>query len=287
MKLVGRLLREPFLHFLAIGGLIFVLYTALSGPAQGPADTIVVGPERIEQLAKGFQAVWRRLPDDDELRAIIDEFVREEIYYREALALGLDRNDTVVRRRMRLKMEFLVDIGADLLKPDAGELETYLFANEKTFRRAPQLGFEQIYLGETPDTANIKRVLSVLRSNPVTDSGADPFRLGVRTLLPAQLGLSPPEAVDGVFGKGFFERLAELHPGGWTGPVKSSYGVHLVLIGNKLPARTPPLEEIREAVLRDWKAAKARQLRELHYARLRERYVVEIRRADTGIAESQ
>ena len=101
MKLVGRFLREPLLHFLAIGSLIFLLYTALSGPAQVPADKIVVGPERIEQLAKRFQAVWLRPPADSELRAIIEEFVREEIYYREALALGLDRNDTVVRRRLR------------------------------------------------------------------------------------------------------------------------------------------------------------------------------------------
>ena len=145
MKLVRRFLREPLLHFLAIGSLIFLLYTALSGPAEVPADKIVVGPERIEQLAKRFQAVWLRPPADGELRALIEEFVREEIYYREALALGLDRNDTVVRRRLRQKMEFLTDSSADLLKPAAGELETYLRANEKTFRRDPQpIVFEHV-----------------------------------------------------------------------------------------------------------------------------------------------
>ena len=112
MEVLRRLLREPLLHFLAIGGLIFVLFTALAGPDPGPADAIVIGPERIEQLAKGFQAVWRRPPTDDELLTLIDGFVREEIYYREALALGLDRNDTMVRRRLRQKMEFLSDSGA-------------------------------------------------------------------------------------------------------------------------------------------------------------------------------
>ncbi len=100
MKLLMRLLREPLLHFIAIGGLIVVLFAAMSEPGPEPADTIVVGPERIEQLARGFQAVWRRSPTDDELRAMIDDFVREEIYYREALALGLDSNDTVVRRKI-------------------------------------------------------------------------------------------------------------------------------------------------------------------------------------------
>ena len=94
-------------------------------------------------------------------------------------------------------------------------------------------------------------------------------------------------AVDGVFGKGFFERVAELTPGVWAGPVASGYGVHLVRIDERLTARTPPLEAIRDRVLRDWKAAKGRELRELHYARLRGRYVVEMRRADTGAAENQ
>ena len=283
MKLLLRLLREPLLHFLAIGGLIFVLFATMSEPGSEPADTIVVGPERIEQLVRGFQAVWRRSPTDDELRAMIDDFVREEIYYREALALGLDSNDTVVRRRLRQKMEFLTDSGAEILEPVAGELGAYLLANEKTFRRGPRLAFEQIYLGETSAPESIRLSLSALQSDPL----ASPSTLGEHTLLPAQLGLSPPEAVDGVFGKGFFERLVELSPGVWAGPVASAYGVHLVRIGESLVARMPPLEEIRGNVLRDWKTAKARELRELHYARLRERYVVEIRRADTGTAENQ
>ncbi len=283
MKLLPRLLREPLLHFLAIGGLIFVLFAAMSEPGSEPADTIVVGPERIGQLVRGFQAVWRRSPTDDELRAMIDDFVREEIYYREALALGLDRNDTVVRRRLRQKMEFLTDSGAEILEPVAGELEAYLLANEKSFRRGPRLAFEQIYLGETPGPESITRSLGVLQSDPVTD----PSTLGEHTLLPTQLGLSPPEAVDGVFGKGFFERLAELTPGVWAGPVASAYGVHIVRIGESLAARTPPLEEIRDNVLWNWKAAKGRELRELHYARLRERFIIEIRRADTETAENQ
>ncbi len=283
MKLLLRLLREPLLHFLAIGGLIFLLFAAVAGPSPGPTDTIVIGPERIEQLATGFQSVWRRPPTDDELRAMIDDFVREEIYYRKALALGLDRNDTVVRRRLRQKMEFLTDTGADLLEPGAGELEAYLAANEQTFRRGPRLSFEQIYLGETPGRESITRSLSALQSDPATDASV----LGERTLLPSRLGLSPPDAIDGVFGQGFFERLVELSTGVWAGPVVSAYGIHLVRILDSLPARTPPLEEVRDAVLRDWKAAKARELRELHYARLRERFVVEIRRADTGTAENQ
>jgi hypothetical protein len=283
MKLLMRLLREPLLHFLAIGGLIFLFFAAIDDTRQAPTDVIVITPERIDQLAAGFNSVWKRLPTDDELDALIEGDVREEVYYREALALGLDRNDAMVRRRLRQKMEFLTDSGADLLEPAAGELEDYFLANEQTFRRGPRLAFEQIYLGETPPPETITLSLGALQSDPA----ADPSTLGERTLLPAQLGLSPPNAIDGVFGKGFFERLAEISPGGWAGPAKSAYGVHLVRILDSQPARMPPLEEVRDAVLRDWKVAKALEIRELHYARLSQRYVVEIRRGDGQLVENR
>ncbi len=283
MNHLMRLLREPLLHFLAIGGLIFLLFAAVDDTRQAPTDVIVITPERIDQLAARFSSVWKRMPTGDELDALIDEHVHEEVYYRVALALGLDKKDTIVRRRLRQKMEFLTDSGADLLEPAAGELEAYLATNEQTFRRGPRLAFEQVYLGENPDAETITRSLSALQADPVTD----PSALGERTLLPARLSLSPPTAIDGVFGQGFFERLAELPPGVWAGPVVSAYGVHLVRIGESLAARTPPLEEIRNNVLRDWKAAKARELRELHYARLREYYVVEIRRGVARTAENR
>ena len=275
MTLIQRLLREPLLHFLVIGGLIFLVFAAVDDTPDAPTDVIVVTPERIDRLAAGYNSVWKRMPTDDELDALIGEFVREEVYYREALALGLDTNDTVVRRRLRQKMEFLTDSGAQLLEPSAGELEAYFAANEGTYRRGPRLAFEQIYLGETPGVDAITRALSALQSDPA----ADPSALGERTLLPAQLGLSPPNAIDGVFGQGFFELLVEIPTGVWTGPVASAYGLHLVRILDSPPARTPPLEEVRSAVLRDWKAAKAKEIRELHYNRLRARFVVEIRRA--------
>ena len=283
MNLLMRILWEPFLHFLAIGGLFFLLFTAVDDTRDAPTDVIVVTPERINQLAAGYSSVWKRMPTDDELDALIDEHVREEVYYREALALGLDRNDTIVRRRLRQKMEFLMDTGAYLLEPSAGELEAYFAANEQTYRRGPRLAFEQVYLGETPGAETITRASSALQSDPATG----PSTLGERTLLPARLGLSPPNAIDGVFGKGFFELLAELPPGVWAGPLVSAYGVHLVRILDSLPARTPPLEEVRDAVLRDWKAAKAREIRELHYNRLRARFVVEIRRAVARTAENR
>ena len=281
--LLLRLLREPLVHFLAIGGLMFAVFTAMNDASEPPPHVIVLGPERIDQIAAGFESVWWRTPTEDELDALIEADVREEVYYREAMALGLDRNDAIVRRRLRLKMEFLMDSTANAMDPAAGELEAYFAANEERYRLEPRLAFEQIYLGEKPSPDTIARSLSVLQTNPATD----PFTLGEGTLLPAQLGLSSQDVVFGVFGKGFFERLAALPPGVWSGPVVSTYGVHLVRILDSLPARTPPLEEVRKDVLRDWKTAKADEIRDRDYAERRARFVVEIRRRDTRSAKVQ
>ena len=283
MKLLMRLLREPLFHFIAIGGLIFFLYAAVDDAREAPADVIVIAPERIDQLAAGFRSVWKRMPTDDELDALIDEEVRAEVYYREALALGLDRNDAIVRRRMRQKMEFLLDTGAYLQEPAAGELEAYFATNEEFYRSGLRLAFEQVYLGEAPAAEAISLSLTALLSDPPTD----PATLGERSLLPARLGLSPPTAVDGVFGRGFFDLIAEFPPGEWAGPLVSAYGIHLVRILETLPARTPPLEEIRDAVLKNWREAKAQQIREQDYAERRKHFTVEIRRGDAQAAQSQ
>ena len=283
MKRLMRLLREPLFHFIAIGGLIFAVYAAVDDTGEAPADVIVIAPERIDQLATEFSSVWKRMPTDDEINSLIEADIREEVYYREALALGLDRNDAIVRRRMGQKMQFLMDTGAYLQDPAAGELEAYFAANEDFYRSGLRLAFEQVYLGEAPAA---EAIATIIKRASVDPSG-DPATLGERTLLPARLGLSPINAVDGVFGEGFFDLVAQLPPGEWAGPLVSAYGVHLIRILDTLPARTPPLEEIRDAVLKNWREAKAQETREQDYAERRKHFVVEIRRRDERTAENR
>ena len=270
MKVLMRLLREPLFQFLIIGGLLFALYAAVSGPAPTPTNQIVIEPERVAQLAAGYEAVWRRRPDDNELNALVESFVREEIYYREALSLGLEQDDTIIRRRLQQKMEFLTDSGAEFLEPAPSELETYYATNEQRFQDAPSIAFEQIFLGQSAAPERVAAALTALRSNTETA----PLNLGERTLLPSQLALSEPVAIDSVFGAGFFNELAQLPENVWAGPVESGYGMHLVRIRDSRPARVPPLEEVRDAILREWKSAQAAELREQVYARLRARYDV-------------
>lgn len=277
--ILQRFLREPLLHFIIIGGLFFLFYTALNDAGENSTDTILITPERIGQIATAFNGVWSRMPTDEELNNLIEEEVRSEIYYRDALALGLDKNDAIVRRRLRQKMEFLTDTGIYLQEPSVEELATYFAANEQAYQIKPRLAFEQIYLGESPSEDTVSQILQTLLSEPAMN----PSSLGQLTLLPAQLKLSTPGAIDSVFGKGFYSQLAELAPGEWGGPVTSVYGTHLIRALDGLPARRSPLEEIRDSVLRDWRSAKANENREQDYAKRRSRYIVEILQSeDTG-----
>lgn len=274
--MLKRFLREPLLHFIAIGGLFFVIYTAVNDTSRNATDKILITPERIGQIATGFNGVWNRMPTPAELDNLIAEEVRSEVYYRDALALGLDRNDAIVRRRLRQKMEFLTDTGIYLKEPSPGELERYFAANEQAYRSEPRLAFEQLYLGKSPPDDTVSQTLERLLS----ESAIDPSKLGQQTVLPAQLKLSQPTAVDSVFGEGFYSQVAGLAPGKWGGPVKSVYGTHLVRTLDGRPARLPALEEIRDSVLRDWKSSKANENREQDYAKRRSRYIVQIQRGE-------
>ena len=277
-SILQRFLREPLLHFIAIGGLFFLIYTAVNDIGENPTDTIAITPERISQIATVFKGVWNRIPTAEELDNLIEEEVRSEVYYRDALALGLDKNDAMVRRRLRQKMEFLTDTGIYLQEPSTGELETFFAANEQTYHSEPRLAFEQIYLGESPPEDTVSQTLKTLRS----ETAIDPSTVGQHTLLPAQLKLSPPDAIDSVFGKGFYNQIAELTPGEWAGPVASVYGTHLIRTLDGQPARIPPLEEVRDFVLQHWKSAKAQENREQDYAKRRSRYIVEILRSENA-----
>ena len=139
--MLGRVLREPLTHFIGLALAIFLLYGVVSRSAEPKADEIIVTSAKIEQLGSLFTKTWQRPPSAQELKGLIDDYVKEEIYNREALLLGLDRDDTVIRRRLRQKMEFLVDAEVDAITPTDAELEVYLKANADQFRIAAHDGF--------------------------------------------------------------------------------------------------------------------------------------------------
>lgn len=265
-----RLLREPLLHFFAVGGLVFVFYASAGDRAENSPDVIDISAAQIEQLATQFSSVWKRLPTDEELDHVIEGYIREEVYYREALALHLDRGDAVVRQRLRQKMEFLTDNSAQLLEPTEAELQAFLAANEGKYQQEVRRSLEQVFLGQTPSAGRVNEVLTKLQSDP----NLSRVGLGERTMLPGELSPSLPEAIDSVYGSGFFEQIQDLSPDRWFGPVVSAYGIHLVRILDSQAVPSMPAAAMRDAIVRDWQAEKATELRELDYVERRSHFVV-------------
>ena len=280
MTRLKSILREPLVHFLLIGVGVFTIFAALDGGQLGSAkQSIVVTDARVNQLAAAFEAVWRRPPTTEELSSILADHVREEVYVREALALGLDQNDAVIRRRLRQKMEFLVE--AETLEPDEATLRAHYDGHADRFRATGRIAFRQVYLGEAPVETDVSKVRTALVE------GADPEMLGAPTLLPHAMPMSPPVAVDGTFGTGFFEEFDGLETGAWAGPIRSGYGLHLIRVDGRMDAQIPPFEAVRAAVLYDWTQVAADRIADQRYRALRARYRVILPDSVPEIAELQ
>ncbi|GGO79321.1 hypothetical protein GCM10011348_13310 [Marinobacterium nitratireducens] len=244
-----RLLQEPLLHFLLLGTLIFGFYGVLSGEdAKSENDAVVVSAGQVESLAANFTKLWQRAPSEQELKGLVDQYVKEEILSREAVKLGLDQNDTVIRRRLQQKMEFVAEGLVAVSRPDDDELAAYLSAHPEKFAREPRFSFRQVFLDPGKQGAALAEVTADLRRQ--LRDGADPAGLGDGLMLPAAFADASRTDVANTFGKAFASQLGSLQEGSWSGPVASGYGVHLVFLERKQAASLPQLAEVRDEVER-------------------------------------
>ena len=276
MTVMRSWLREPLLHFLLIGAALFALYRTVGSQGNAPQE-IIVSEAQVEALATNFARTWMRPPTAGEIRGLVDDYIKEEIYYREALALGLDRDDTVIRRRLRQKMEFVSDDSAAAREPTDAELAQFLHAYADRFADPPSLSFRQeVYSSERRGesaTADARRALARVNAAPASRA-AEPS--GDPSLLPPQMTDVTSRDVANVFGEAF---AAELEGGAldrWIGPVESPFGAHLVRISSRTAGRLPPLAEIRPAVIREWQAAQRRATDDARYEALRSKYDVRV-----------
>jgi PPIC-type PPIASE domain len=285
--LVRRWVHEPLVHFLAIGALLFAVFGWRS--AGGPAsDRIVITSGQIDSLAAGFTRVWQRPPTEQELKGLIDDFVREEIANREALAMGLDRDDTIIRRRLRQKVEFLAEDSSSTSPPTDAELQGWLDRHPEHFRAEPQVSLRQVFLNPARGQEAVKRdVKRLLAKLSLAGGGATIEGLGDRLMLPNEMTGSARGEVARVFGAGFADEVLKLEPGRWAGPIESGYGLHLVFVSRRVEGRLPSLEEIRPVVQRE--VLTERRTAELNamYERLLKRYRITVQqRAGTGAEQA-
>ncbi len=274
------------LHFLVLGAALFGLFGIVGkNGAETPAK-IVISASRVATLADRFARTWRRPPTEEELQNLVEDYIRDEVFYREGRAAGLDRDDFVIRRRVRQKMEFLAeDVAA--AEPSDEQLAAYLAANPERFRTEDRLTFHQIFLSATRRGSaldgDVRRLAeSLVRTNAPTDTAAvgDAFLLG-----DAFREMSSGDIVR-TFGADFAERLSVMPPGSWQGPIASSFGTHFVFIDERLKGGLPQLAAVRDAVARAWKSARQIEAEQKLYQSLRNRYEIVVETPPSAAAAS-
>lgn len=272
MKLSG-ILREPLVHFLLIGLGLFLLYGRVATEGSD-SRTIEVSTARVQDLARQFQAVWSRPPTATELQGLVDTYIHDEVLYREGLAMGLDADDPVIKRRVRQKVDVISEEIGNQQAPTDDELNDYLANNSDDFRRAPILSFEQVFFsGDAPADVVERQSREALAH---LNEGAAPASVGQATMLPSSVRSMPADLVARDFGEEFTKRLESLPLNVWHGPIASGMGAHLVRITGRKPSELPPLAAIRPQVQREWENQRRERNRAEAYQAMLKNYRVVI-----------
>ena len=279
-----KLLGEPLLHFVVAGAVLFGGYELVNrGEMDSPAtDPVHIGEGDIRWLKDTFANQWQRPPTEDELRGLVASFLKEELFAREAQALGLDQNDTIVRRRLAQKLEFLIGDTSRIVEPAETELRRFYDANTERFRAEARLSFTQLFFNPEKRQHAEADARAALVSISGT-SADDAVAMGDPILLENEFHEVDEQTVSKMFGADFAGAIFSLKPGSWAGPVKSGYGVHLVRVTDLRPATLLSFEEVRPKVLEEWWHQQQTQAKAVYLSKLREKYGVVL---DGGISRS-
>lgn len=273
-----RLYRDPLLHFAVAGALLFIGYALVNrGETDSPStDPVHIGNGQVRWLKETFANQWQRMPTDDELSGLVAGFIEEELLAREAKTLNLDQNDTIVRRRLAQKLTFLVDDTSRVAEPRDEDLRQFYNTNVERFRLEPRISFAQIFFNparrqhaETDARAALLLILAA-------DGNDRAATMGDPTLLEPEFHNIGTQTISSLFGPDFARSVFVLKPGSWAGPLKSSYGVHLVQITELRPATLRPFQEVRPKVLEEWRRQRENQTKAQYIDKLRKKYGVVI-----------
>jgi hypothetical protein len=275
---IKRWLREPLLHFLLLGVVLFGMYAYMQRGRSGieSSKQIVLTIDDLRVIESYFESQWHRPPTSAEFQAMVEDKVREEVLYREALAMGLDKDDTIVKRRMAQKMQFLAEDVAAAHEPSTAELNAWFEKNSSKFALPSRYSFRHLYF--SPDKRgknaqdNAAKALTKIAGQPedskLAVSLADPF------MFQDYYRDRTPEALAKEFGPQFAVAISKLKPGSWQGPIESGYGWHLVFVDTVIPGRVPAFEEVEPEVKTAWLSEQKAIAWDKAYKEMRAKYTV-------------
>jgi hypothetical protein len=277
---MSRLVKDPLVHFLLIGVALFAVAAMRGDPVTGGRERIVITAAQVEQARAAAAALQGREPTADELRALMEPTVRDEVMYRQALALGLDVNDDEVRRRLIEKMTYLTQDLADPEPSSEAVLRAFYDSSPELFTIPSLVSFDQVFFspgsrGDALD-ADAAAGLAALRA------GRAAAEVGDRTPLRESYDDAPREQVAVLFGDDLAAALFGSEPGEWTGPFRSDFGLHAVRLRSRSAARLPPYEEIAARVAEEYAAQRRREANEQAYREMRLGYDVVIELPEAG-----
>jgi len=278
LSTVKRWLREPLLHFLLIGLVLFGVYTytnrgriGIESPRQ-----IVLSLDELATMTAYFESQWHRRPTPQEFQAMVEDKIKQEVLYREGLVMGLDKGDTIVKRRMAQKVQFLAEDVAAAHEPSTAELKAWFEKNTDKFALPSRYSFRHVYF--SPDkrgtnahddaTKALARIAGQPEDSPLIPSMADRF------MFQDYYGDRAPSAIAKEFGPQFAVALEKLKPGSWQGPIESGYGLHLVFVDTVIPGRIPAFEEVESEVKTAWLGDQKAQAWQKAYQEMRAKYTV-------------
>lgn len=270
--LFKRVLRDPLFHFLILGGLIFAAVSLWGGGIK-PQGEILITRAGQQHLADLFELTWQRKPNTSELKNLVEEHIKEEVYYREALALGLDDNDTIVRRRLRQKLEFMQEDLSSMTPPTQAELQNFFNARRDQYTTDHIFSFRQIVVSPKKLGAADNAVVEALRK---LNSDETPVTISRSSLLPIAMNLETERSISNTFGDKFTDQISASPLSKWSGPIYSGFGTHLVNVSLNQKAKPLTFEQAKNKASIDYVQSQREQAAANYYKNLRSQYRITV-----------
>jgi len=280
------ILKQPLAQFLVIGACIYAAYAMFGRPDEETAErTILISDERIKSLAEMWEMRWNRPPTDTELVGLVREWLREGILYRESVAMGLDVDDHIIRRRLAQKLEFLTNDLIQMQEPSDDALQAFFQENLERFQEPDLVTFTQVFFNpDARGNATLDDAAKALeRLRAAGEPNAAELKEGDGSLLQSHFPEVSEKYIRRQMGSGFAEKVMQLEPDAWHGPVLSGFGSHLVYVHKFEEAEPPELASVRDSVLSEWKRAQTENFNEEFLEDLKSRYDIVIEASDVFV----